>query len=160
MPPQLREKDGDVFNVYLGSRPAVILWGYEVMREALVDHVKVISGRGHVAITDPVFQGTGEWGTRVRIRERGRDYPMCLQNLPSMPHHRVWVCQWNILEGSTAILCDHHEGLGMGKQSIEEGIKEGLSVWWRSWVSAGWVEVGMRWGEREREREMQRQVQE
>ena len=49
---------------------------------------------------------------------------------------------------------------GMGKRNIEERIKEGLSVWWRSWVSAGWVEVGMRWGEREREREMQRQVQE
>ena len=61
------------------------------MREALVDQVKVISGRGHIAIIDPVFQGTGEWGTRVRIRERGRDYPMCLQNLPSTPHHQVWV---------------------------------------------------------------------
>ena len=93
-----------------------------------MDHVKVISGRGHITIIDPVFQGTGEWGTRVRIRERGRDYPICFQNLPSTPHHRVCVCQRNILEGSTAILCDHLEGLGMGKRSIKEGIKEGLSV--------------------------------
>lgn len=32
------------------------------MREALVDQAVAFSGRGHVAITDPVFQGTGEWG--------------------------------------------------------------------------------------------------
>ena len=68
MPLQLREKYGDVFTVYLGSRPAIILWGYEAMREALVDQAEAFSGRGHIAILDPVFQGTGEWGMRVRIR--------------------------------------------------------------------------------------------
>ena len=39
------------------------------MKEALVDQAEAFSGRGHIAIIDPVFQGTGEWGMRVRIRE-------------------------------------------------------------------------------------------
>ena len=80
------------------------------MREALVDHVKVISGRGHITIIDPVFQGTGEWGTRVRIRERRRDYPMCLQNLASGK-------SWKVLrQFSVTTMKD----FGMGKRSIEE----------------------------------------
>ena len=58
----------DIFTVYLRSRPTVILWGYEAMREVLVDQAEAFSGRGYIAILDPVFQGTGEWGTRVRIR--------------------------------------------------------------------------------------------
>ncbi|XP_044786613.2 cytochrome P450 2B4-like isoform X2 [Bubalus bubalis] len=57
----LREKYGDVFTIYLGSRPAVILWGYEAMKEALVDQAEAFSGRGHIAIIDPVFQGTGAY---------------------------------------------------------------------------------------------------
>ena len=80
-----------------------------------MDQAEAFSGRGHIAIIDPVFQGTGEWGTRVRIREGRREHPMCLQNLPSMPHHQVWVCQWKVLEGSMVILCDHHEGLQDGE---------------------------------------------
>ncbi|XP_040110021.1 LOW QUALITY PROTEIN: cytochrome P450 2B4-like [Oryx dammah] len=55
----LQEKYRDVFTVYLRSQPTVILWGYEAMREALVDQAKAFSGRGHIAIIDPVFQGTG-----------------------------------------------------------------------------------------------------
>ena len=90
LPPQLREKYGDVFTIYLGSRPAVILWGYEAMKEALVDQAEAFSGRGHIAIIDPVFQGTGECGMRVRTREGRREHPMCLLNLPSTPHHQVW----------------------------------------------------------------------
>lgn len=65
-------------------------------------------------------------GGRVRIRERGRDYPMCLQNLSSMPHPLGVGLPGDILKVLPAILCDHHEGLGMGKRSIEEGIKEEL----------------------------------
>lgn len=41
---------------------------------------------------------------------------------------------------------------GMRKRSIEERIKEeaqSVEELWKSQVSADWVEVGMRWGERE-----------
>ena len=80
-----------------------------------MDQAKAFSGRVQVTILDPVFQGSGEWGTRVRIREGRREHPMRLQNLSFMPHHQVWVCQWKVLEGSTVILCNHHEGLWDGE---------------------------------------------
>lgn len=57
---QFREKYGDVFTVYLGPRPVVMLCGVEAIREALVDNAEAFSGRGKIAITDPVFQGYGE----------------------------------------------------------------------------------------------------
>lgn len=62
VPPQLREKYGDVFTVYLGPRPVVVLCGYEAIREALVEQAEAFSGRGTIAITDAIFQGTGELG--------------------------------------------------------------------------------------------------
>ncbi|OWK15938.1 hypothetical protein Celaphus_00004375, partial [Cervus elaphus hippelaphus] len=91
----LREKYGDVFTVYLGSRPAVILWGYEAMREALVDQAEAFSGRGHIAILDPVFQGTGV------VFANGKS--------------------WKVLrQFSVTTMKD----FGMGKRTIEERIKK------------------------------------
>ncbi|KAG8511380.1 Cytochrome P450 2B11 [Galemys pyrenaicus] len=55
----LREKYGDIFTLYLGSQPAVILCGYKAVREALVDQAEAFSGRGPIAIVDPIFEGTG-----------------------------------------------------------------------------------------------------
>ncbi|XP_043755165.1 cytochrome P450 2B4-like isoform X2 [Cervus elaphus] len=92
---KLREKYGDVFTVYLGSRPAVILWGYEAMREALVDQAEAFSGRGHIAILDPVFQGTGV------VFANGKS--------------------WKVLrQFSVTTMKD----FGMGKRTIEERIKK------------------------------------
>ncbi|XP_054436720.1 cytochrome P450 2B4 isoform X1 [Pteronotus mesoamericanus] len=56
---KLRDKYGDVFTVYLGSRPVVMLCGSEAIREALVDQAEVFSGRGKMAILDQVFKGYG-----------------------------------------------------------------------------------------------------
>uniref|UniRef100_A0A4W2HZ60 Cytochrome P450 2B4-like n=1 Tax=Bos indicus x Bos taurus TaxID=30522 RepID=A0A4W2HZ60_BOBOX len=92
---QLREKYGDVFTIYLGSRPAVILWWYEAMKEALVDQAEAFSGRGHIAIIDPVFQGTGV------VFANGKS--------------------WKVLRRFSVTTM---KDFGMGKQSIEERIKE------------------------------------
>ncbi|EHB16605.1 Cytochrome P450 2B19 [Heterocephalus glaber] len=44
---QLREKYGDVFTVYLGPRPVVMLCGTDTIQEALVDQAEAFSGRGY-----------------------------------------------------------------------------------------------------------------
>lgn len=63
---QQRDKYGDIFTVYLGPRPVIILCGIDTIREALVDQAESFSGRGKLAILDQVFQGYGKGlkGTR------------------------------------------------------------------------------------------------
>ncbi|CAO2626581.1 Cytochrome P450 2B19 [Lemmus lemmus] len=63
---QLREKYGDVFTVHLGPRPVVMLCGTEAIREALVDQAEAFSGRGTVAVLEPIVQGYGEIRERVK----------------------------------------------------------------------------------------------
>ncbi|XP_005371661.1 cytochrome P450 2B1-like [Microtus ochrogaster] len=91
----LREKYGDVFTVHLGTRPVVMLCGTEALREALVDHAEAFSGRGTVAVLEPVVQG---YGVIFANGER-----------------------WKALRRfSLATMRD----FGMGKRSVEEQIKE------------------------------------
>ncbi|CAO2626579.1 Cytochrome P450 2B19 [Lemmus lemmus] len=92
---QLREKYGDVFTVHLGPRPVVMLCGTEAIREALVDQAEAFSGRGTVAVLEPIVQG---YGVVFSSGER-----------------------WKTLRRfSLATLKD----LGMGKRSVEEQIQE------------------------------------
>uniref|UniRef100_A0A8D2DN02 Cytochrome P450 n=1 Tax=Sciurus vulgaris TaxID=55149 RepID=A0A8D2DN02_SCIVU len=93
--PMLREKYGDVFTVYLGPRPVVVLCGTEAIREALVDQAEDFSGWGTLAIIEPIVQ---EYGVVFANGER-----------------------WKTLRRfSLATMRD----FGMGKWSIEERIQE------------------------------------
>ncbi|KFO33662.1 Cytochrome P450 2B19 [Fukomys damarensis] len=92
---QLREKYGDVFTVYLGPRPMVMLCGTETIREALVDQADAFSGRGTIAAVEAVFQG---YGVVMASGER-----------------------WKALRRfSLATMRD----FGMGKRSVEERIQD------------------------------------
>ncbi|EHB18321.1 Cytochrome P450 2B19 [Heterocephalus glaber] len=92
---QLREKYGDVFTVYLGPRPVVMLCGADTIQEALVDQAEAFSGRGPIASMDAVFQG---YGLSFANGER-----------------------WKVLRRFTlATMRD----FGMGKRSLEERIQE------------------------------------
>ncbi|XP_069313772.1 cytochrome P450 2B6-like isoform X1 [Eulemur rufifrons] len=92
---RLREKYGDVFTVYLGRRPVVMLFGTEAIKEALVDQAEDFSGRGKIAMVEPVFQGYG-----VIFANGDR---------------------WKTLRRfSLATMRD----FGMGKRSVEERIRE------------------------------------
>ena len=50
--PQLAERFGPVFTLYLGSRRFVVLHGYKAVKEVLLDYRNEFSGRGET----PAFQ--------------------------------------------------------------------------------------------------------
>uniref|UniRef100_A0A5G2R751 Cytochrome P450 family 2 subfamily B member 6A n=2 Tax=Sus scrofa TaxID=9823 RepID=A0A5G2R751_PIG len=92
---RLRERYGDVFTVYLGPRPVVMICGTEAIREALVDQAEAFSGRGKIAVLEPIFQGYGV------IFSNGE--------------------RWKTLRRfSLATMRD----FGLGKRSVEERIQE------------------------------------
>uniref|UniRef100_A0A8D2E3G1 unspecific monooxygenase n=1 Tax=Sciurus vulgaris TaxID=55149 RepID=A0A8D2E3G1_SCIVU len=68
---------GPVFTLYLGMRPTVVLHGYEAVKEALIDHGEVFSGRGNSALPHlgVVFTNGNRW------REMRRFSLMTLRNL-------------------------------------------------------------------------------
>ncbi|XP_055976758.1 cytochrome P450 2C21-like [Sorex fumeus] len=56
---KLAEIYGPVFTVYFGMKPTVVLHGYDAVKEALIDHGEVFSGRGSFPIIDRAIQGLG-----------------------------------------------------------------------------------------------------
>uniref|UniRef100_A0A8C2U111 unspecific monooxygenase n=1 Tax=Coturnix japonica TaxID=93934 RepID=A0A8C2U111_COTJA len=56
---KLSEKYGPVFSVQLGSTPVVVLSGYEVVKEALIDRADEFAARGHWPIGDRANKGLG-----------------------------------------------------------------------------------------------------
>ncbi|XP_038937751.1 cytochrome P450 2B2 isoform X1 [Rattus norvegicus] len=92
---QFREKYGDVFTVHLGPRPVVMLCGTDTIKEALVGQAEDFSGRGTIAVIEPIFK---EYGVFFANGER-----------------------WKALRRfSLATMRD----FGMGKRSVEERIQE------------------------------------
>ncbi|XP_046306451.1 cytochrome P450 2C55 isoform X3 [Marmota monax] len=86
---------GPVFTVYLGLRPTVVLHGYEAVKEALIDHGEVFSGRGSFPVVERVTKGLGillTTGNRWKVMRRFS--VMTLRNF------------------------------GMGKRSIEDRVQE------------------------------------
>ncbi|KAM6306163.1 cytochrome P450 2H1-like [Aegotheles albertisi] len=55
----LSKKYGPVFTIHLGPKKVVVLYGYNVVKEALVDQGDDFSGRGTLPLIDKLFQGTG-----------------------------------------------------------------------------------------------------
>ncbi|XP_069489441.1 cytochrome P450 2A13-like [Ambystoma mexicanum] len=55
----LSQKYGPVFTVRLGMRRVVVLWGYDAVKEALVDQGEEFSGRGSMPSFQGVMKGYG-----------------------------------------------------------------------------------------------------
>ncbi|XP_029475594.1 cytochrome P450 2A6-like isoform X2 [Rhinatrema bivittatum] len=55
----MSEKYGPVFKLYFGPEMRVVLCGYDVIKEALIDHAEVFSERGKMPTFDQVFHGLG-----------------------------------------------------------------------------------------------------
>ncbi|XP_056396554.1 cytochrome P450 2C20-like [Hyla sarda] len=92
---QFQEEYGPIFTVYFGSRPAVMLCGYDMVKEALLDNKDVFSGRGKMPLAEYVLKGYGIIGSNGERWKQMRRFALTtLRNF------------------------------GMGKRSIEERIQE------------------------------------
>ncbi|KFM06439.1 Cytochrome P450 2H1, partial [Aptenodytes forsteri] len=56
---KLSKKYGPVFTIYLGPQKVVVLYGYDIVKEALIDQADDFSGRGNLPLLKKLFQGTG-----------------------------------------------------------------------------------------------------
>ncbi|XP_069602752.1 cytochrome P450 2A4-like isoform X3 [Ranitomeya imitator] len=55
----LSEKYGEVFTIYLGSRPVIVVTGYKAVKEVLLDRGDDFLARGNVASFDSVYKNYG-----------------------------------------------------------------------------------------------------
>ncbi|XP_072483028.1 cytochrome P450 2C23-like [Notamacropus eugenii] len=92
---QLAEKYGPLYTLYFGTQPIVVLHGYNIMKEALIDQGDSFLERGVVPLFEDVLKGQGVVFSRgERWKQICRFSPMTLRNF------------------------------GMGKRSIEERVQE------------------------------------
>lgn len=49
-----------MFTLYWGRKPAVVLYGYEAVKEALIDHGEEFAGRGSIPVFDKINKGLGK----------------------------------------------------------------------------------------------------
>ncbi|XP_041516889.1 cytochrome P450 2C19-like [Microtus oregoni] len=86
---------GPVFTLYLGRKPAVVLYGYEAVKEALIDNGEEFAGRGSIPVFDKINKGLGIVFSNGRNWKAMRRFSlMALRNF------------------------------GMGKRSIEDRVQE------------------------------------
>ncbi|XP_052028293.1 cytochrome P450 2C50 isoform X4 [Apodemus sylvaticus] len=50
---------GPVYTLYMGRKPTVVLYGYEAVKEAFVDHGEAFAGRGRVPVFEKANKGMG-----------------------------------------------------------------------------------------------------
>ncbi|XP_039220607.1 cytochrome P450 2C23-like [Crotalus tigris] len=91
---KLSKKYGPVFSIWLGTKPMIVICGYEAVKDALVTHSKEFGGRPPVPNLDQVTKGYG------LISEHAK---------------------WKILRHFTLITL---RNFGMGKRSMCERISE------------------------------------
>lgn len=59
-----------MFTVHLGSDPVVVLYGHDVVKEALVDRADEFAARGHMPIGDRANNGLGMFADQAPLRRK------------------------------------------------------------------------------------------
>ncbi|XP_036590329.1 cytochrome P450 2C23-like [Trichosurus vulpecula] len=92
---QMAKKYGPIYTVYIGTQRVVVLHGYDILKEALIDQGDAFVDRPILPVTDEVIKGKGVIASRgERWKQLRRFSLMTLRNF------------------------------GMGKRSIEERVQE------------------------------------
>uniref|UniRef100_A0A452GNH2 Uncharacterized protein n=1 Tax=Gopherus agassizii TaxID=38772 RepID=A0A452GNH2_9SAUR len=65
---ELREKYGPIFTIYLGSERVVVLYGQEVVKEALIDQGDEFSDRGHMPVFERITEKKGKFPVTLAYR--------------------------------------------------------------------------------------------
>ncbi|XP_031200491.1 cytochrome P450 2C13, male-specific-like isoform X2 [Mastomys coucha] len=86
---------GPVYTLYFGSQPTVVLYGYEAIKEALIDHGEEFSGRGRFPMFEKVSKGKG-----------------------------IGFSNGNVWKATRLFTVNTLRNLGMGKRTIEEKVQE------------------------------------
>ncbi|XP_031200509.1 cytochrome P450 2C40-like isoform X2 [Mastomys coucha] len=86
---------GPVYTLYFGSQPTVVLYGYEALKEALIDHGEEFSGRGSFPMLEKVFKGKG-----------------------------IAFSNGNVWKAKRLFTVNTLRNLGMGRRTIEEKVQE------------------------------------
>ncbi|XP_073454652.1 cytochrome P450 2F3-like [Aquarana catesbeiana] len=92
---KLKDKYGPVYTLYLGPRPGIVLCGYDIVKEALIDQNEAFGDRGDYPV---FFNFTGEHDIAFTNGER-----------------------WKSLRRFAQLTL---RNFGMGKKSVEERIQE------------------------------------
>ncbi|XP_077337459.1 cytochrome P450 2G1-like [Lithobates pipiens] len=96
---KFQKKYGPIFTVYFGTRRTVILCGYDIIKEALIDQKYAFSGRGKMALSEYVLKGYGITASNGERWQQMRRFALTtLRNF------------------------------GMGKRTIEERIQEEAKI--------------------------------
>ncbi|XP_072195698.1 cytochrome P450 2H1 isoform X1 [Excalfactoria chinensis] len=56
---EISKKYGPIFTIYIGPKKAVVLYGYDIVKEALIDNGEAFSGRAILPLIEKLFKGTG-----------------------------------------------------------------------------------------------------
>nr|XP_020836343.1 cytochrome P450 2C23-like [Phascolarctos cinereus] len=67
---KLAEKYGPIYTLHIGTRRVVVLHGYNIMKEALIDHGDNFMDRGILPMFGDVAKGHGKFSFLKRVTEK------------------------------------------------------------------------------------------